>query len=153
MIYEEYHELLKKYKKAENSYFKELDKKSRLLYGVEPHATKPKEMIVDYSYGNPDDAIINYSSEIDEVNELINETRNNKDVLEYELRKKEKELRYSYDIYDKIYVYKWLEHKRVNNYYKLLNYSKRQIYRFIDEIKDNLYKKDKMAQNGTNSIV
>ena len=141
MIYEEYHELLKKYKIAESSYFKALDKKSKLLYSIEPHSSQAKELIVDYSFDNPDTAIIDYTAEIDEINDLINTTRNNKDVLAYELRKKEKELRYSHDIYDRIYVYKWLERKRVREYYKLLAYSRRQIYRFIDEIKENLYSK------------
>ena len=149
MIYEEYHDLLRKFKSAESSYYKALDKKSKLLYGVEPHAAQFKEIIVDYSYTKPDEDLINYSSEIEEVNDLINETRNNKDVLEYELKKKEKELRYSHDIYDKVYVYHWLERKRVNNYYKLLGYSKRQIYRFIDEIRENIYSNENMAQNGT----
>ena len=139
MIYEEYHDLLKKYKQSETSYYKALDRKSRLLYGIEPHTSHPKEIIVDYSYNNPDTAIINYSAEIDEINNLINETRNNKDVLEYELRKKEKELRYSDNIYDKIYVYKWIEHKRLRNYYRLLNYSKRQVYNFINEMRQKLY--------------
>lgn len=153
MIYVEYHDLLKKYKQAEKSYYKALDKKSKLLYGVEPHATQFKEIMVDYSYNSPDEGFINYSSEIEEVNDLINETRNNKDVLEYELKKKEKELRYSHNIYDRIYVYQWLERKRVNYYYKLLNYSKRQIYRFIDEIKLNIYPEEKMAQNGTKNNI
>jgi len=149
LIYEEYHDLLRKFKSAESSYYKALDKKSRLLYSVEPHSMQVKELIVDYSYDNPDAAIIDYTAEIDEVNNLINTTRNNKDVLDYELRKKEKELRYSHNIYDRVYVYKWLERKRIREYYRLVGYSIRQIYRFIDEIKENLYSKEKMAQNGT----
>lgn len=153
MLYVEYHDLLKKYKSAESSYYKALDKKSKLLYSVEPHATQIKELMVDYSYDNPDKAIIDYTVEIDSINELINTTRNNKDVLDYELRKKEKELRYSHNIYDRVYVYKWLERKRVREYYRLLNYSRRQIYRFIDEIKEKLYSKEKMSQNGTKFVV
>ena len=149
MIYEEYHELLKKFKVAESSYYKALDKKSKLLYAIEPHTTQVKEILVDFSFDNSDTAIIDYVAEIDEINDLINATRNNKDVVGYELKKKEKELRYSFNIYDKIYVYKWLEHKRVREYYRLLNYSKRQIYRFIDEIKEKIYSKEKMAQNVT----
>ena len=149
MIYEEYHDLLRKFKSAESSYYKALDKKSRLLYSIEPHSTQVKELIVDYSYDNPDAAIIDYTAEIDEVNNLINTTRNNKDVLDYELRKKEKELRNSHNIYDRVYVYKWLGRKRVREYYRLLNYSRRQIYNFINEIKENLYSKEKIAQNCT----
>ena len=89
------------------------------------------------------------------MDNLINEARNTKDVLQYELKTKEQVLRSSIDIYDRIYVYKWLEHRRVKNYYRLLNYSKRQIYRFIDEMEIKIYAKSwhKMAQNGTKTGV
>ncbi len=149
MVYEEYHDLLKKYKEAENSYYNALDKKSKLLYGIESHASKPKALIVNSSHDPYDDPMINYVAEIKEVDDLINETRNNKDMLEHELKKKELELRASVDVYDRIYVYKWIEHKRVKNYWRLLNYSRAQVYRFIDEIKEKLYPKEKMRQNET----
>lgn len=155
MIYEEYHRLLKRYKEAENNYYLALDKKSRLLSGVFPGASKIKEIVVDSSCSSYDDALINYTSELAEVDNLINEARNTKDVLQYELKTKEQVLRSSIDIYDRIYVYKWLEHRRVKNYYRLLNYSKRQIYRFIDEMEIKIYAKSwhKMAQNGTKTGV
>lgn len=139
MIYEEYHSLLKKYKDAENNYYNSLDKKSKLLYGVEPHGTNPKLIITvsnDHSY---DDCLINYASEIKEIDNLINETRNNKDVLEHELKKKELELRASDDVYDKIYVYRWIEHKKIKQFFKLIGYSYRQTDRKIKEIENNLY--------------
>lgn len=152
MIYEEYHSLLKRYKEAENNYYLALDKKSRLLSGVFPGSSKIKEVMVDSSCNSYDDALINYTSELEEVDKLINEARNTKDVLLYELKLKEDKLKSSIDIYDRIYVYKWIEHRRVKQYYRLLNYSKRQIYRFIDEMKEKIYSKEswhKMAQNGT----
>ncbi len=64
MVYEEYHDLLKKYKETENSYYNALDKKSKLLYGVEPHASKPKALIVNSSHNPYDDPMINYVADI-----------------------------------------------------------------------------------------
>lgn len=141
MLYLEYHELLKKYKNAEKIYYNALDKKSSLLYLVEPHAVQAKEIINSLSMTNPDEKIIMYVSQIEEVDKLINETRNNKDALNYELNKKEILLKNSQNIYDKIYYFKYIRGKRVNEFYRLINYSKRQIYRFIDEINKSLYKK------------
>lgn len=141
MLYLEYHELLKKYKNAEKIYYNALDKKSSLLYLVEPHAVQAKEIINSLSMTNPDEKIIMYVSQIEEIDKLINETRNNKDALNYELNKKEILLKNSQNIYDKIYYFKYIRGKRVNEFYRLINYSKRQIYRFIDEINKSLYKK------------
>ena len=140
-MYLEYHELLKKLKDAEKTYYNALDKKSRLLYLVEPHAVQIKEVVNHLSNLNMDYNYIQYTSQIEEIDKLINETRNNKDVLNYELNKKEILLKNSQDIYDKIYYFKYIRGKRVNEFYRLINYSKRQIYRFIDEINKSLYKK------------
>ena len=142
MIYLEYHELLKKYKNAEKIYYNALDKKSSLLYLVEPHAIQAKEIINSLSMTNQKEKIIMYVSQIEEVDKLINESRNNKDALNYELNKKEILLKNSQNIYDKIYYFKYIRGKRVNEFYRLLNYSKRQVYNYIKEIKNNLYENE-----------
>ena len=139
MIYVEYHNLYKKFKEAENSYYDSLDKKSQLLHRVEPHTSNYNPMKVMGGSGSADDAIIEYSAEIKGVDNLINETRNTKDVLERELKKKEIELRASDEVYDKIYVYKWIEHKKSKYFCKLINYSKRQTDRKIKEIENTIY--------------
>ncbi len=139
MLYEEYHDLLKKYKEAEKSYYDALDKKSKLLYGVGPHVSNPKAIIVDSSSDSYDDDLIEYASELKNIDNLINETRNNKDMLEHELKKKELELRASVDVYDRIYVYRWLEKKKTKDFYKLVNYSYKQTDRKIKEIENIIY--------------
>ena len=60
-------------------------------------------------------------------------------MLAYELKKMENVMRESGDVYDKIYVYRWIEHKSVYKFYRLLGYSVRQVYRYMDEIKKKLY--------------
>lgn len=140
MLYLEYHELAKKYKNAEKRYYESLDQKSNLLSLVEPGAIKVKEVISHSSRVNLDDKYITYIVKNEDLDKIINETRNNKDVLKYELTKKEILLKNSQNIYDRIYYFKYIKNKKVNEFYKLINYSKRQIYRFIDEIKENIYK-------------
>lgn len=138
-MYLEYHELLKKYKDAEKNYYNALDRKTKLLYSVTPHGTEAKPIINHLSNLSPDEQFNIYTREIQEVDLLINSTRNNKDALERELKRKEKDLRESKDIYDRIYVYVWLEHKKSKHFCKLINYSRRQTDRKIEEIENTLY--------------
>lgn len=138
-MYLEYHELLKKLKNAERNYNEALEKKSKLLLAVMPGAIKPKEVMI-ISNTSPDANLINYASEIDEVDKLINQSRNTRDMLNYELKKKLIKMREEGDVYDKIYIYRWIEHKSVYKFYRLVGYSIRQIYNYIKEMKKNLYK-------------
>jgi len=138
-MYLEYHELLKKYKDAERNYYDALDRKTKLLYSVTPHGTEAKPIVNHLSNLVPDEQFNIYTREIQEVDLLINSTRKNRDELEYELKKKEKTLRESKNIYDRIYVYVWLEHKKIPRFYRLLGLSQRQTYNYKDEIEEKLY--------------
>lgn len=138
-MYIEYNELLKQFKKAERNYNEALEKKSELLLSVLPGAVKPKEVMVTINI-SPDTNLINYTSEIDEVDKLINQSRNTQDMLNYELKKKLINMKEEGDVYDKIYIYRWIEHKSVYKFYRLVGYSRPQVYRFISEMKEKLYK-------------
>lgn len=148
-MYLEYNELLKKLKNAERNYNKALEKKSELILSVMPGAVKVKEIMTSGNTSS-DTNLVKYTSEIDEVDKLINQSRNTRDMLNYELKKKLNQMRESEDVYDKIYIYRWIEHRSVYKFNRLLGYSVRQVYRYIDEMKEKLYSKnEKMAQNGT----
>lgn len=138
-MYLEYHELLKQFKKAERNYNEALEKKSELILSVMPGAIKPKEIITT-SNTSPDANLIDYTSEIDEVDRLINQSRNTRDMLNYELKKKLIKMREEGDVYDKIYIYRWIEHRSVYKFYRLVGYSVRQTYNYIEEMKEKLYK-------------
>lgn len=138
-MYIEYNELLKQFKKAERNYNEALEKKSELILSVMPGAVKHKEVMVTINT-SPDTNLINYTSEIDEVDKLINQSRNTRDMLNYELKKKLIKMKEEGDIYDKIYIYRWIEHRSVYKFYRLVGYSRPQVYRFISEMKENLYK-------------
>lgn len=138
-MYIEYNELLKQFKRAENNYNESLEKKSKLILSVMPGAVKPKEVMVTINT-SPDTNLINYTSEIDEVDKLINQSRNTRDMLNYELKKKLIKMKEEGDVYDKIYIYRWIEHRSVYKFYRLVGYSRPQVYRFISEMKEKLYK-------------
>ncbi|MBR0471721.1 MAG: hypothetical protein IJI98_03365 [Methanosphaera sp.] len=138
-MYLEYHELLKKYKEACRNYNEALEKKSKLILAVIPGASKIKQVMVDGSNPYSDLNLLNYTDEMDEVDKLINQSRNTRDMLNYELKKLESKMRSNGDVYDKIYCYRWLDHKSVYKFYKLTGYSIRQIYNFISEMKQKMY--------------
>ncbi len=138
-MYIEYNELLKQFKRAERNYNEALEKKSKLILSVMPGAVKPKEVMITTNT-SPDTNLINYTSEIDEVDNLINQSRNTRDMLNYELKKKLIKMKEEGDVYDKIYLYRWIEHRSVYKFYRLVGYSRPQVYRFISEMKEKLYK-------------
>ncbi len=138
-MYVEYHELLRKYKKAESAFYDALDRRSELVSRVSVQAVTIKEDVVQSNSVIHDENLANYSDRIELVDDLINSTRNTKDMLYHELKQKEKELRTSSDIYDRIYVYKFIDRKKVKQFYMLINYSIRQTNRKIEEIENSLY--------------
>ncbi len=137
-MYTEYNELLKQFKRAEKNYNEALEKRIELILSVMPGAIKAKEVITTNNT-SPDTKLINYTSEIDEVDKLINQSRNTRDMLNYELKKKLIKMKEEGDVYDKIYIYRWIEHKSVYKFHRLLGYSVRQVYRYMDEMKKILY--------------
>lgn len=137
-MYLEYHELIKKLKKAERNYNEALEKKSELILSVMPGAIKTKEVMATSNI-SPDANLVNYVSKMDEVDKLINQSRNARDMLNYEVKKKLIKMKEEGDVYDKIYIYKWIEHRSVYKFYRLIGYSVRQVYRYMDEMKKILY--------------
>lgn len=151
-MYLEYHELLKKYKDAERRYNESLEERSKLILAVMPKATQAKEVMTTGGSTSSDWKLIDYASEIDEVDKLINQSRNTRDMLNYELKKLERQLKDSPDVKDRIYYYKWIRRMSPYKFYRMIGYSIRQTYNFIGEMNEKLYKKVKIAQNCTNDM-
>ena len=140
-MYLEYHNLLKQYKDACRNYNESLEKKSKLILAVIPGSSKIKQVMVDSGHTYSELKLLDYTDEMEKVDKLINQSRNTRDTLNYELKKLENKMRTSGDVYDKIYCYKWIDHKSVYKFYKLTGYSIRQNYNLIAEMKLELYKK------------
>lgn len=152
-MYLEYHELLKKYKEASRRYNEALEERSKLISSVMPKASQFKDVITFGGNTSPDAKLIDYTSKIDEVDKLINQSRNTRDMINYELKKMEMQLKNSDYAQDRIYYYKWIKRMSPYKFNKIIGYSIRQTYRFIDEMEKKLYKNIKMAQNGTNDML
>lgn len=139
-MYLEYHELLKKYKEASRRYNEALEEKSKLILSVLPKASQFQDVVAFGGSVSSDVKLIDYTSKIDDVDKLINQSRNTRDMLNYELKKMANELQGSNDIKDKIYYYKWIRKMSPYKFHRTIGYSIRQIYNLIVEIKEKLYK-------------
>ena len=109
MYYLEYHELLKKYREADKEFNNALDKNGELLKLVSLKATKYQEVLINHTSTSSDNKLLSYLSEIDEIRRLIDESRNVRNRIDHELREMELKMRNGKDVYDKIYVYKWID--------------------------------------------
>lgn len=136
MLYEEYHDLKLKYNEAKRDYEKALDKKVKLFYDTQPQAVKVKEIVNHISPTS--DKFLNYCADIEIVEFEIDKTRNILGVREYQLKLKEKELRESEELLDKIYVLKYLHRMKVKHIAIRINYSREQTYRYLREIEEKL---------------
>jgi hypothetical protein len=139
-MYIEYHELFKKYKDAEKDYYDVLDRYARLWNSVTPQATQFKEIVNNIHNTSPDTKLIRFANDFELLDKMVSTTKNIRDMLKYELEKKEIELKNSNNAKDKIYYYKWIKRVSPYKFSRIIGYSVRQSYNIIAEIKINLYK-------------
>lgn len=149
-LFIQYHELKKNYKKSDREYNKSLDKLEECLYSVLPGGSDPSKEALG---GGTSNKPLAYTIKVDAISNEVQINRNLRDLDAYRLKKKLIELRNSKEILDKIYVYHYIDHVSVRKFCKLLNYSKSQIYRKIDEIEEKIKENEKMGQNGTNLVI
>ena len=147
-MYLDYHEWLRMYKDAARRYNEALEKKSKLILAVIPGSSKIKQVMVDSSNTYSELNLINYTAEREEVDELINQSRNTRDMLNYELKKLERKMRETGDVYDKIYCYKWIDGRKPRHFNKLIGFSLSRTYDYITEMKNKLYENAKSENIG-----
>ena len=135
MVYPEYEEYKRKYQYFLNRFNQILSRKEDMLMKTLPSAIRydkdhvqssPSSNVLDEYVIALDESQID--SELAKVKELIEDRGRLLDL-------KEKQLRDSQHINDRVYVMKYLEGYSVNRISKVLNYSRTQVYRILDEIK------------------
>ena len=149
MIYEEYILFKEKYHQAQKNYDEILNEKEVLFAQTQPKATEfDKERVSGGSTSNTFDnyLIQKQKKQVDERLEEAISILNDRERL---LKLKEQELRLSTNPYDKIYVYKFLEHVKVYKITRLVNYGEAQIYRMLKVIR----KKVNMIENDSLKVI
>jgi hypothetical protein len=90
-----------------------------------------------YDYVDSDEKIEQERKKYDNKIKNINKTLDERYIL---LNRKRSELKQSKNIYDVVYVYRYIERMSVHNISIRANYSRQQIYRFLKIIEGNIKK-------------
>lgn len=145
MLYKEYWEYKTKYYDAQKKYDEVLSEKERLFAKTQPKATQYDKEVV--SGGSPSNTFDEYviAKEKKQIDERLEEAKSILDDRERLLKLKEEELRHSKDWYDIIYVYYYINKLSIRKIEKRIPFSKSDIYRKLETIKENLGQKEKKA--------
>lgn len=135
MIYIEYEQYRCKYLDLQEQFNHFLTEKERILTRTLPNAIRyDKDKTSSSLDGNPlEDYVIELEeSKVDESLDRIRQLLEDRERL---LQLKEKELRMSQDVYDRIYRMKYLDCMGINKIAKIMHYSRSQVYRILENIK------------------
>ena len=133
-LYLEYERIKTKYTALQEQFAKILLEKERLYTKTLPSAIRyDKEKVMSTIDGNPlEEFVINVEDKaLDEKIARFRELLTDWAVL---LETKERELRRSKDIFNKIYVLKYLDNYSVSRIAKILHYDRTQIYRKLKQM-------------------
>lgn len=134
MVYLQYAAYKLKYEETQRLYDEILSEKQELFQRTQPGAVNyDMERVSGGTVSNKYDEYISQKDK-KRIDERLNEIRSILDERSLLLRQKEKELRESADVRDKVYYMRILDHVRI---YKIANanhYSEAQIYRILHDI-------------------
>ena len=138
MVYIIYEDFKNKYIETQKRYDEILREKERLFSKTQPASVDyDKERVSGGTASNPFDAYM-IAKEEKHIDERLMEIRSILDDRGKLLKIKEKELRNSKALEDKIYRMRHLDRLKVYQIAKLLNYSEPQIYRILRKISKTL---------------
>ena len=147
MTYLEYERFKVKYDEMQEIFAQILMEKERLFTKTLPNAIRyDRDQVQTSISGNP---LEEYVVSMDEkkIDEKLSKTRESLKDWEILLKIKEKELRASHAIPDRIYVYRYIDGYGINKIAKTINYSKSQVYRILNQIDK------KMRQNAKIDVI
>ena len=134
MIYPEYERFKVRFASMQERFADVLLEKERLFTKTQPNAIRyDKDQVQSSIDGNMlEDYVISLDEE--QIEEKLAKLRQSLQDWEILINLKEKELRKSKVMHDRIYVYKYLEGYGINRISKELNYSRSQVYRILRQI-------------------
>lgn len=147
MLYIEYEDIWDKIRVKEKEILNLINQREDLFNTTQPKASKLDSLKVDGA--SPVNAFDEYVIKIDELNTKIDNINKSLDDRYILLKRKRDELKASKNIYDRIYVYRYIERLPVFKIGMMVGYEKTQVYRYLKIIKKNI----NMQQNATNYIL
>ncbi len=142
MIYPEYEECKARYIEAQRIFSDALWEKERLFTMTQPNAIRYDKDKVQVS---PSGSILDkYIEALEEqgIDEKLVTFRQLLEDRERLLKIKECDLRASYDIYDRVYVCRFIDGMSITSISKKINYSRAHVYRIFTDIKRSMRKNE-----------
>ena len=136
-LFVEYHKLKNEVKRISNELDDLLDKKAECFRITQPKVNDPSKELVTSTFSNSDKFLV-YVEKTAELDKEITAKNNELGIKRYKMKLKLAELRESKYILDRIYVYKYVDNLKVGRFYRLLDYSRKQVYRKLEEIHEKL---------------
>ena len=139
-MYVEYLESKHKYLNAQKEYNNILDEKERLFEQTQPSAIKFDGERVDG--GQRKNKWDSYLIKLEEKN-ILERLKEAKSIMQDRkeiFEQTEKDLRNSKETDDKVFVYRYLEKKKVYQITGMINYSEAHVKRFLSNIRGNISK-------------
>lgn len=150
MNYKEYYETYYNYRQAINKLHKIQNKLSDIINAMLSTTAQMKEDVVGGSKSNSNDKMLSLTAkkiELEAQEELAKELV---DMHNKRRLSDEEELRKSKDTKDKVYIMYFIEHSKVNDIARVLNYGKSYIYDVLSEIRKAIAELDKSYRSGKN---
>ena len=150
MLYLDYESLLKRYYDVRLAWDALMEEKEMLFSKTLPTAVQmDKEKV---SGGSPSNSFDEYLIRKEQLHldEQILEAESIINSRFEMLKAKEKELRASKNLHDRIYVMRYIDHSRVVNVARKIGYSESQIYRILEVIEGNI---EKMRENARKPVL
>lgn len=142
MVYPEYEKTKSRFYDSQRRFAQLLMEKERIFANTLPCGIRYDKDVVQSS---PTVPLETYVADLEEIEKKLSQVRDSVKDWEILLSVKERELRESKEIPDKVYVMRYLDKMSVNKVSNNLSYSKRQIFRILNKIEKNI----NMAHNVT----
>ena len=138
MVYLEYEKYKARFHELQENFNDVLLEKERLFTKTQPNAIRYDKDKVQVSIdGNSLEEYV-IALEREHINERLGQLRIMMDDRHKLLMLKEEELRRSHELFDKIYVCRFLEGMNINRIARTLNYSRSQVYRDLQRMKKTI---------------
>lgn len=131
MVYPEYEKTKSRFYEAQRQFAQLLLEKDRIYANALPSGIRYDKDVVQVTPSNP---LERYAIDLENIEKKIAQVRDAVKDWEILLSVKERELRESKDISDRIYTMRYLEKMSVGKIAYLISYSKRQVFRILKKI-------------------
>ena len=131
MVYPEYEKTKSRFYDSQRKFAQLLMEKERIFANTLPSGIRYDKDVVQVTLSDP---MERYVGDLEDIEKKLTQVRDAVKDWEILLSVKERELRESKEIPDKVYVMKYLDKMSVGKIAYLISYSKRQVFRILKKI-------------------